>query len=98
MDDKSMIQKEVQKGTRYWGTRGRYVKKNQLLGFVEELGQDVESIAESILDNAIEEDGPWQPDPIGVAVVTSEVIRRTQEQDGYDYEDENEGENEGEDN
>ncbi|KAF4976145.1 hypothetical protein FZEAL_7164 [Fusarium zealandicum] len=35
---------EVRKSTRYWGSRGNYVKENQLLGFVEELGQDVESI------------------------------------------------------
>ncbi|KAI7759891.1 hypothetical protein LZL87_010313 [Fusarium oxysporum] len=35
---------EVRKATRYWGTRRNYVKRNQLLGFVEEIGHDVESI------------------------------------------------------
>jgi hypothetical protein len=40
----SAIPKEVAKGTRYWGTRGRYVKKNMLLGFIQEIGHDVESI------------------------------------------------------
>ena len=35
---------EVQKGVRYWGTHKRFVKRNQLLGFVEELGYDVDSI------------------------------------------------------
>ena len=32
----------------YWGTREPYVKRNQLLGFVEQIGHDVGSI-ESIL-------------------------------------------------
>ncbi len=40
----------VHKANRYWDTKGRYVKKN-ILGFVEELGQDVDSI----LENALEE-------------------------------------------
>ena len=43
------IAKVVQKGVRFWGTRGRYVKENQLRGFVEELGQDIESILENRL-------------------------------------------------
>jgi hypothetical protein len=33
----SLIRREVAKGTRYWGTHGKYVKKNLLLGFVQEL-------------------------------------------------------------
>lgn len=36
--------REVRKGVRYWGTYKRYVKRNQLLGFIEELGHDVDSI------------------------------------------------------
>ncbi|KAF4457818.1 hypothetical protein F53441_332 [Fusarium austroafricanum] len=44
--DENMAHIEVQKSTRYWGTRRKYVKRNHLLGFVEELGQDVESILE----------------------------------------------------
>ncbi|KAK3365034.1 hypothetical protein B0T24DRAFT_560705 [Lasiosphaeria ovina] len=96
----SLIQKEVLKGTRYWGTHGKYVKKNMLLGFVQELGHDVSSIAESIMDHAIEEEeGPAnpEPDPSGLAIVADQVVRRTQENDGFDYEaelEEDEGESE----
>ncbi|KAF5006945.1 hypothetical protein FDECE_6703 [Fusarium decemcellulare] len=47
---------EVRKCTRYWGSPGNYVKKNQLLGFVEELGQDVESILSA--EDGTQEEGP----------------------------------------
>ena len=42
-EDNIQIQ-EVRKGVRYWGTHKRYVKRNQLLGFIEELGHDVDNI------------------------------------------------------
>ncbi|KAK3358196.1 hypothetical protein B0T25DRAFT_517471 [Lasiosphaeria hispida] len=95
----SLIQKEVLKRTRYWGTHGKYVKKNMLLGFVQELGHDVGSIAESIMEHAIEDGGPVdpEPDPSGLAIVADQVVRQTQEHDGFDYEDEPEGEDEDED-
>ncbi|KAG8673663.1 hypothetical protein FPOAC2_07119 [Fusarium poae] len=41
-EDKNIQHEEVRKSTRYWGRK--YVKRNQLLGFVEEIGHDVESI------------------------------------------------------
>lgn len=94
------ITNEVLKGTRYWGTQGRYVKKNQLLGFVEQIGHDVSSIAtESIMEHAIEEDESVEPqaDVVGVAVMADHVVRRTQEDDGFDYEDEQSSEEEEED-
>ncbi|KAK5656807.1 hypothetical protein OQA88_4355 [Cercophora sp. LCS_1] len=93
----SLIQKEVLKGTRYWGTHGKYVKKNMLLGFVQELGHDVSSITESIMDHAIEEEGgpaDPEPDPSGLAIVADQVVRRAQEHDGFDYEAELEHEDE----
>lgn len=97
----SLIQKEVLTGTRYWGTRGKYVKKNMLLGFIQELGHDVNSIDESIMDHAIEEEEGWpadrEPDPSGLAIVADQVVRRAQEHDGFDYEAELEDEDESED-
>ncbi|KAF5981983.1 hypothetical protein FBULB1_4485 [Fusarium bulbicola] len=48
---------EVRKCTRYWGSRACYVKQNQLLGFVEELGHDVESILEFDKDETAGEPG-----------------------------------------
>ena len=73
------VESEVRKTVRYWGSRGPYVKKNMLLGFVEELGQDVDSI----LENSIveEEDGPEESDPHGVAIATSEIIRKAEVQE-----------------
>jgi HNH endonuclease len=83
------IQLEVSKGTRYWGTHGRYVKKNQLLGFVEQIGHDVKSITDSIMEHAIEEDDDVanEPDMSGIAVISDEIVHRAQENDGYDYDD-----------
>ena len=71
----------------YWGTREPYVKRNQLLGFVEQIGHDVESI-ESILEHAGEEDAgiTEEANMTGLAVISDEVVRRAQENDGYDYE------------
>ena len=85
-DGETLIQKEA-KGMRYWGTRGPYVKRNQLLGFVEQIGHDVESI-ESILEHAGEEDAgiTEEANMTGLAVISDEVVRRAQENDGYDYE------------
>lgn len=86
----TLIQKEVAKGMRYWDTRGPYIKRNQLLGFVEQIGHDVESI-ESILEHAVEEDAgiaeeAEEANMTGLAVISDEVVRRAQENDGYDYE------------
>jgi HNH endonuclease len=70
----NVVTLEVRKANQYWGTRGRYVKKNMLLGFVEELGQDVESI----LENSIDEEQEEEANPQGVVVVANEVIFRSQ--------------------
>jgi hypothetical protein len=81
------IQKEAARGMRYWGICGPYVKRNQLLGFVEQIGHDVESI-ESILEHGVEEDAgiAEEANMTGLAVISDEVVRRLQENDGYDYE------------
>lgn len=70
-----------------------------LLGFIQELGHDVSSIEESIMDHAIEEEGEAadrEPDPSGLAIIADQVVRRAQEHDGFDYEAELEDENESE--
>ena len=91
-DDKTAIQLEVGKRTRYWGTRGKYVRENQLLGFIEELGQDVNSI----LDNKLEEEETPEPEFEAVALLASETIRKRKLEDEDEDEDEDEGEDEGE--
>jgi hypothetical protein len=67
------IAKEVRKGVRFWGTRGRYVKENQLRGFVEELGQDIDSILENGLEDDSDKSGP---DPEALGVIAAEHLRR----------------------
>ena len=52
-------------GKRFWGTAGPYLKKNMLLGFVEEMGHDFEAL----LEGAIEEDDDTS-DPTALAVVS----------------------------
>ena len=82
--ESNVMTQEVQQANRYWGTRGRYVKKNMLLGFVEELGQDVESI----LENAIDEESEVEPSLEGVAVVAEDVIIKTRADETDDEEEE----------
>ncbi|KAK0716191.1 hypothetical protein B0H67DRAFT_539094 [Lasiosphaeris hirsuta] len=86
----SLIQKEVLKSTRCWGTHGKYIRKNMLLGFVQEIGHDVSSIAESIMEHAIDEDTlvGTEADQTGLAIVADNVIRRAQQHDGVDYDSE----------
>ncbi|KAI1777536.1 hypothetical protein F4818DRAFT_438873 [Hypoxylon cercidicola] len=78
------IDREVELANRYWGTRGRYVKRNQLLGLVEHIGHDIASIKSSpstILENAIEEEAGEgnEPDASLVAVLADATIRRASE-------------------
>ncbi|KAI6082630.1 hypothetical protein F4821DRAFT_246736 [Hypoxylon rubiginosum] len=76
------IDREVELGNRFWGTRGRYVRRNLLLGFVEHIGHDISSIkgsSSSILENAIEEEAGQDiaPDASLVAVLADSTIRKT---------------------
>ena len=94
-NEKNVLRQEVAKATRYWGTRGRYVKKNMLRGFVDELGHDIESI----LENSIDDDDAGDTAPDAVAVIASETVFRTLEaakegEDDEDEDDEDEGEDE----
>ncbi|KAI2609236.1 hypothetical protein GGR54DRAFT_651821 [Hypoxylon sp. NC1633] len=77
------ITQEVIKANRYWETRGRYVKRNMLLGLVEELGQDVESI----LENAIDPNSTAERGFEGLAVVAEGMIPKKTVEDEDDSED-----------
>ncbi|KAI1453768.1 hypothetical protein F4805DRAFT_358629 [Annulohypoxylon moriforme] len=72
------VGREVELGNRYWGTRRRYVKRNQLLGFVEHLGHAIECISgSSILEHGIESGGEEEgPDTTVVVVVADTTIRK----------------------
>jgi hypothetical protein len=75
------IAKEAQKGVSFC-TRGRYVKENQLRGFVEELGQDIESILENRLEDENNDSHP-DPDPeaLGVTYRCGELPPRRDSQE-----------------
>jgi len=69
---------ELLSATQCWGTNGKYVKKAQLLGFVEELGLD-DAMATAVMQHAIEEDveegRKAEPDMTALAVICGDVIR-----------------------
>lgn len=81
---------EVRKATRYWGTRGRYVKENQLLGFIEELGQDVNSILNCAIND--EGEGDKEPSSCGVTVAAYDAIERSLQAQVKDEDEEEEEE------
>ncbi|KAM0345094.1 hypothetical protein ACHAPU_006980 [Fusarium lateritium] len=58
--DTNKVHVEVKNSTRYWGTRRSYVKRNQIRGFIEELGQDVASILEPGDDDEDDEDDEYK--------------------------------------
>ncbi|KAF7560138.1 hypothetical protein G7046_g4011 [Stylonectria norvegica] len=83
--DENTQHQEVRKPTRYWGTRGRYVKQNQLHGFVDEIGHDVESILEYGL-----EDGTQEPGIEAVGAMVQEAIVQSTEGETEDEEEDEE--------
>ncbi|UPL00075.1 hypothetical protein LCI18_011009 [Fusarium solani-melongenae] len=87
-------QHEVRKATRYWGTRGRYVKRNLVLGLIQELGQDVNSILDQVIDD--DEEGDEQPEPALVASIALNAATARGEDD--EEEDDEEEDDEEEDN
>jgi hypothetical protein len=63
-----------------------------LLGFVQEIGHDVSSIAKSIIEHAINNDTivETEADQTGLAIVADKVLRHAQQHDGVDYDSEGE--------
>jgi len=103
-----LIQQAVLESTGFWGTHGKYVRKNILLGFVEEIGHGVgSSIAESIMEHAIddddntlvetEEEEAEEADQTGLVIVADSVVRYCQQarqEDGVDDDSDSEDEEE----
>ncbi|QPC71898.1 hypothetical protein HYE68_002650 [Fusarium pseudograminearum] len=95
--DQNIQHEEVRKTTRYWGSRGKYVTKNQLLGFVEEIGHNVANLLTD--ENGIEETDGVEPEIeatqalVGAATVRSskEVLEALAEDDP-DYSDDSDEE------
>ena len=68
MDAADVRRQEV--GKKYWGSAGPYMKKNMLLGFVEEMGHEYEHLMEGAMDADDNDDGGDDGDkPTAVAVM-----------------------------
>ncbi|KAH7123366.1 hypothetical protein B0J13DRAFT_484766 [Dactylonectria estremocensis] len=83
-DEKTVHHAGVRNVTQYWGICGRYVMQNQLLGFVEELGQD----ADGILEHGIEDEGDKEPNLCAVSVAVCDAIERSVRRQKGDEDDE----------
>lgn len=89
--------------TRLWSgtTHEKYVKKNILLGFVQEIGDDSSSsIAESIMEHAIDDGDAiveTGADQTGLAIVADKVIRHTRQRDDSLDDDDDDDDSEEED-
>lgn len=71
---------EVNNATKFWGTKGRYIKKNALWTFVEHLGNTLDDdVAETMKANALESGEPEIDDVSALAATHERVI----EGDGY---------------
>ncbi|KAL8794127.1 MAG: hypothetical protein Q9195_003312 [Heterodermia aff. obscurata] len=79
-------------GTRYWGTRGRYMRESMLLGFVEKLGHKYEYL----LEGAIAEDGA-EADLTGVAVANAAIKEALKKHNDNEEEEDESDKSEGED-
>ena len=81
-------------GKPYWGTAGRYIKKNMLQGFVQELGHDYEALLEgAISDSSNEEE-------VGLAALEAandQIKVSVRGEDGLSYEQGSGSDDEGED-
>ena len=82
-------------GRPYWGTVGKYVKKNQLLGFIEQMGHEYQDL----LMGATEEEGEniSKPDPTALMAATDRALNSLTEggdggRDDSDDDEEEQGE------
>lgn len=66
MDATDIRHQEV--GKKYWGSAGPYMKRNMLLGFVEEMGHEYEHLMEGAME-ADDDDGDDGDKPTEVAVM-----------------------------
>lgn len=88
--DRNMQHMEIRKCTRYWGSRACYVKQNQLLGFIEEVGHDVESILEFDIEKVTGE-----PELEAISALVGDAMLKSQD-DEDEYETTSEEDSDGE--
>ena len=75
---------------RYWGSAGSYIKRNQLKGFVQEIGHAYDHLMEGAMPADKNEESV---DPnIGIACATDSVLAKIREVEDKDQDDEDEDE------
>lgn len=80
-------------GRRYWGSAGSYIKRNQLKGFVQEIGHGYDRLMEGSMPADKNEESV---DPnIGIACATDSVLAKIREDEDEDK-DEGEGQSDSE--
>ena len=61
-----------ERGKKFWGTKGPYIKKRMLLAFVEQLGHDHEALMENAIVES-EEDNIPESDPSALLLASAEI-------------------------
>lgn len=92
------LKKQLEKA--YWGTPGRYLPRNMLMAFVEEMGHEYESLLEGAMDDAapvMDEDSEILLSAAAAQVKASSVGVIEEEDDEDDEEDDDEKEDDDED-
>lgn len=92
--DGTAVTKELKK--RFWGTPGRYMRRNMLLAFVEELGHEYESLLEGAMDDSGQNE---EPEAIALAAANLQVTvsGADEEERGEDEESDSDSETDEED-
>ena len=73
-NQKAMELGKQEVGKPYWGSRGKYIKKHYIQGFIEVMGHEYEHLIDGAIEpeNGEEED----PDPTVVAVANHSIVKK----------------------
>lgn len=79
-------------GRKYWGSRGPYVRKNMILGLIEEMGHEYDDLLEGAM---AEEEGVEEgPDKTAMLVANETIIHKSKTQEELDAEEDAEEDDE----
>ena len=63
-----------ERGKKFWGTKGPYIKKRMLLAIAEQLGHDHEALMENAIVESKEDDNP-ESNPSALQLASAEIRR-----------------------
>ncbi|KAL8828138.1 MAG: hypothetical protein Q9191_002768 [Dirinaria sp. TL-2023a] len=84
-------------GKNYWGSAGSYMRRNQLLGFVEAMEHEYEHLLEAAIEEEEEESESEAPSNTAVMVANENVLQKNKALEDGVVEDEDEDEDEDDD-